>query len=390
MLELLEQEHQTFARLKVIGVGGGGGNAVNRMVEAGLQGVEFIVANTDAQALLQNRAHNKIQLGARLTNGLGAGAKPEIGGEAAEESRDELLQAVRGTDMLFITAGLGGGTGTGAAPIIARMAREEGILTVGVVTKPFNFEGPARARKAERGLKEITEQVDTLIVIPNQRLLAVVEKRTSFQNAFAMADDILHQAVQGISDIIMVPGMINVDFADVKTVMSGMGQALMGTGYGTSDNAIHEAVANAVNSPLLDGVSIEGAMGVLVNITAPPDLPLYAVEESMSKIRESVDENAEIVFGVVESSLPDQVTVTVIATGFTQTRTKVRDEEREEKQLIPDGLIDELDRLEREGAESKDEATIPFKDLYEREEDLQRPTFMRLKEYQDKRRQAEM
>jgi cell division protein FtsZ len=388
MLELLNEKPNTFADLKVIGVGGGGGNAVNRMVEAELRGVEFIAANTDAQALLQNAAHNKIQLGAKLTGGLGAGAKPEIGREAAEESREELLAAVRGSDMLFITAGLGGGTGTGAAPAIAEMAKELGILTVGVVTKPFNFEGPARARKAEKGLEEMAANVDTLIVIPNQRLLAVVEKRTSFHNAFAMADDILHQAVQGISDIIMVPGMINVDFADVKTVMSGMGQALMGTGYGTGENAIGDAVQNAVNSPLLDGVSIDGAMGVLVNITAPQDLPLYAVDEALNSIRDVVDDDAEIVFGVVESNLSDQVTVTVIATGFTR-RAKLAQPTEEEttESQISDNLIDELDALERQENE-QGETVVHFNRLYDREEDLQRPTFMRLKEFKQ-RRQAE-
>ncbi|MBD3399119.1 MAG: cell division protein FtsZ [Candidatus Coatesbacteria bacterium] len=388
MLELLNEKPNTFADLKVIGVGGGGGNAVNRMVEAELRGVEFIAANTDAQALLQNAAHNKIQLGAKLTGGLGAGAKPEIGREAAEESREELLAAVRGSDMLFITAGLGGGTGTGAAPAIAEMAKELGILTVGVVTKPFNFEGPARARKAEKGLEEMAANVDTLIVIPNQRLLAVVEKRTSFHNAFAMADDILHQAVQGISDIIMVPGMINVDFADVKTVMSGMGQALMGTGYGTGENAIGDAVQNAVNSPLLDGVSIDGAMGVLVNITAPQDLPLYAVDEALNSIRDVVDDDAEIVFGVVESNLSDQVTVTVIATGFTR-RAKLAQptEEETSESQISDNLIDELDALERQENE-QGETVVHFNRLYDREEDLQRPTFMRLKEFKQ-RRQAE-
>jgi len=233
MLELLDTEQQTFANLKVFGVGGGGGNAVNRMVEAGLRGVDFIVANTDAQALMQNTAYNKIQLGARLTHGLGAGAQPEIGREAAEESLGEIRQYLEGADMLFITAGLGGGTGTGAAPIIAEQARGMDILSVAVVTKPFTFEGPARSRKAEDGLVELRKYVDTLIVIPNQRLLAVVEKRTTMTSAFEMADDVLHQAVQGISDIITMPGMINVDFADVVTVMRGMGDALMGTGYGT-------------------------------------------------------------------------------------------------------------------------------------------------------------
>lgn len=375
MLELLDTEQQTFANLKVFGVGGGGGNAVNRMVEAGLRGVDFIVANTDAQALMQNTAYNKIQLGARLTHGLGAGAQPEIGREAAEESLDDIRQYLEGADMLFITAGLGGGTGTGAAPIIAEQARGMDILSVAVVTKPFTFEGPARSRKAEDGLAELRKYVDTLIVIPNQRLLAVVEKRTTMTSAFEMADDVLHQAVQGISDIITMPGMINVDFADVVTVMRGMGDALMGTGYGTGETAIHDAVRNAVSSPLLDGVSIEGAMGVLVNITASADLPLFAVNEAMDTIREAADDNAEIVFGVVNSELQDQVTVTVIATGFTnrvpQMQEPVEQEEPEEER--------ELVGVEFEATGTTDRGVvINFPTL--RDEDLDRPTFMRWKE----------
>lgn len=345
MPELLDiQGFRTFARLKVIGVGGGGGNAVNRMVRAGVQNVEFIVANTDAQALLENSAQNKIQLGASLTNGLGAGAHPEIGCEAAEESREELKQALSGTDMLFVTAGMGGGTGTGAAPFIAKMAREMGILTIGVVTKPFRFEGPARERKAERGLLEMADNVDTLIVIPNQRLLSTVGKETGFMQAFSMVDEILHHAVQGISDIIVVPGIINVDFADVKTVMNFRGQALMGTGYGSGDNALNDAVAKAIASPLLDGVSIDGAMGVLVNVTGPQELPMVTVDSAMNKIREVVDDNAEIFFGVVASPIPDRVTVTVIATGFPKVIKNIGVETPEAEGEAPGGYSDDNGR----------------------------------------------
>ncbi|MCK4593685.1 cell division protein FtsZ [bacterium] len=381
MLELLDTEQQTFANLKVIGIGGGGGNAVNRMVEAGLRGVDFIAANTDAQALMQNTAYNKIQLGTKLTHGLGAGAQPEVGREAAEENLDEIRQYLEGADMLFITAGLGGGTGTGASPVIAELAGERNILTVAVVTKPFKFEGPARARKAEAGLEELRKYVDTLIVIPNQRLLSVVEKRTTMTSAFEMADDVLNQAVQGISDIIMVPGLINVDFADVVTVMKGMGDALMGTGYGTGESAIHDAVHNAISSPLLDGVSIEGAVGVLVNITAPEDIPLYAVDEALGTIREAVDENAEIVFGVVNSELQDQVTVTVIATGFTRKDGTLQEaaeleEPDAERELVP---------MEYEATGTMDRGlVINFTNL--KDEDLDRPTFMRWKERREQQR----
>ncbi len=379
MLELLDTEQQTFANLKVIGIGGGGGNAINRMVEAGLRGVDFIAANTDAQALMQNTAYNKIQLGTRLTHGLGAGAQPDVGREAAEESIDEIRQFLEGADMLFITAGLGGGTGTGAGPVIAELAREKNILTVAVVTKPFKFEGSARARKAEAGLDELRRFVDTLIVIPNQRLLSVVEKRTTMTSAFEMADDVLNQAVQGISDIIMVPGLINVDFADVVTVMKEMGDALMGTGYGTGESAINDAVHNAISSPLLDGVSIEGAMGLLVNITAPEDLPLYAVDEALSTIREAVDENAEIVFGVVNSELPDQVTVTVIATGFTRkVATPYEPPEVEEQDAER-----ELGLVEYEATGTTDRGLLlNFTNL--KDEDLDRPTFMRWKERRER------
>ncbi|HDR06516.1 MAG TPA: cell division protein FtsZ [Candidatus Coatesbacteria bacterium] len=380
-MELLETEHQTFANLKVFGVGGGGGNAVNRMVEAGLRGVDFIAANTDAQALMHNTAYNKIQLGERLTHGLGAGAQPEIGREAAEESLDKIRDYLQGADMLFITAGLGGGTGTGAAPVIAEQAREMNILTVAVVTKPFTFEGPARARKAEAGLEELRQYVDTLIVIPNQRLLSVVEKRTTMTTAFEMADDVLHQAVQGISDIIMVPGMINVDFADVVNVMKARGDALMGTGYGTGETAIHDAVRNAVSSPLLDGVSIEGALGVLVNITAPENLPLCAVNEAMETIRQAADENAEIITGVVKSDLQDQVTVTVIATGFTRTEQKALEpeDEREPEEEREPALVE----FEATGTTNRG-LVINFPS--HKEEDLDRPTFMRWRERREKQR----
>jgi len=382
MLELIESEHRAHARIKVIGVGGGGGNAVNRMVESGLQGVEFISANTDSQALENNAAFYKLQLGEKLTKGLGAGANPDVGREAAVESRDELIQAIEGTDMLFITAGLGGGTGTGAAPVIAEIAKERGILTVGIVTKPFRFEGPARNRKAEKGLEEFRRFVDTLIVIPNQRLLSVIEKRTSISLAFEEADEILHQAVKGISDIILVPGVVNVDFADVSAIMKEKGDAIMGTGYGHGDTAINDAIRSAINSPLLDGVSITGASGVLVNVTGK-DLPLLEVEQSMNKeIYEVVDKNAEIIWGSVESEFDEQVTVTVIATGF-DTELSVE---------LPDTAEDQTATTDEETSQSESKKpgdTIivpppPNKEL----NDLERPTFMRLREEQERKKRG--
>ncbi len=313
----LDPEGGTGARIKVVGVGGGGCNAVNRMVEAGLGGVEFIVANTDAQALRQNRAPHKVQIGAKLTKGLGAGADPNIGRQAALEDTDGLIQALSGADMIFVTTGLGGGTGTGAAPVIASLASELGALTIAVVTKPFRFEGRKRALQAEAGLDALRECVDTVITIPNERLLAIIDRHTPMLDAFLTADDVLRQAIQGISDLILVPGLINLDFADVKTIMSGMGVAMMGTGIAEGDNRALEAAQRAISSPLLEDGSVNGARGVIINVTGGPDMSLMEVSEASAIIQEAAHEDANIIFGaVVDPSLGAKVKITVIATGF--------------------------------------------------------------------------
>lgn len=315
MLEFVN-EIGPLANIKVVGIGGGGTNAVNRMIMAGLKGVEFIAVNTDAQALNLSRAERKVQIGAKLTKGLGAGANPEIGQKAAEESRDELLQILRGADMVFVTAGMGGGTGTGGAPVVAALAREVGALTVGVVTRPFSFEGKKRASQAEKGIQELKTKVDTLITIPNDRLLQVVDKSTSINEAFRIADDVLRQGVQGISDLIAVPGLINLDFADVKTIMTETGSALMGIGSGSGEGRAVEAARGAISSPLLE-TSIEGARGVLLNITGGPDLSLFEVNEAAEIIAQAADPDANIIFGaVIDENMRDEVRVTVIATGF--------------------------------------------------------------------------
>jgi cell division protein FtsZ len=304
------------ARIKVIGVGGGGGNAVNRMIQAGLEGVEFITANTDVQALKLSLAPVKLQLGVRLTSGLGAGANPDVGRRAALEDSEKIIEALEGADMVFVTAGLGGGTGTGAAPVIASLASEMGILTVAVITRPFAFEGKRRLQQAERGLKELLESVDTMIVIPNEKLLAVA-KDAGFFESFRIADDVLRQGVQGISDIITIPGIINRDFADVKTTMAGMGHAVMGTAVRTGNNRAIEAAQAAMASPLLDAGAIDGARGILINITGSSNLKLSEVNEASSLIQTSAHEDANIIFGaVLDERMGDEVKITVIATGF--------------------------------------------------------------------------
>ena len=309
-------EEQRGARIKVIGVGGGGGNAVNRMIQAGLEGVEFIAANTDVQALKLSLAPIKLQLGVRLTAGLGAGANPDVGRRAALEDSEKIIEALEGADMVFVTAGLGGGTGTGAAPVIASLASEMGILTVAVITRPFAFEGKRRLQQAERGLKELLESVDTMIVIPNEKLLAVA-KDAGFFESFRIADDVLRQGVQGISDIITIPGIINRDFADVKTTMAGMGHAVMGTAIRTGDNRAKEAAQAAMASPLLDAGAIDGARGILINITGSSNLKLSEVNEASSLIQSSAHEDANIIFGaVLDERMGDEVKITVIATGF--------------------------------------------------------------------------
>ncbi len=307
------------AKIKVIGLGGGGGNAVSRMMAADFTGVEFIVANTDVQALRASPAPVKIQLGAQLTKGLGAGSNPEVGRDSALEDPETITKLLEGADMVFITAGLGGGTGTGAAPVVASLAKDLGILTVAVVTKPFTFEGRKRLLQADAGMDALRGVVDTLITIPNQRLLAVVDRGTPLLEAFKVADTVLQQAVQGISDLILVPGLVNLDFADVRTIMSGMGMAMMGTGIGRGENRAVDAAQKAIASPLLDDTSIDGAKGILINFTGGPDLSIHELEEAARMVQEAAHEEANIIFGaVIDQSLGDEVRMTVIATGFAE------------------------------------------------------------------------
>ncbi len=325
----MEITNDQMAKIKVIGVGGGGNNAVDRMIEAGLRGVDFIAINTDSQVLLNSGADTKLQIGQKLTRGLGAGGNPEVGSKSAEENKGEIAEALSGTDMVFIAAGMGGGTGTGAAPVIANVAKEMGILTVGVVTKPFGFEGRKRAKQADQGIEELKANVDTLVTIPNDRLLQVSEKRTTIVEAFNMADDILRSAVQGISDLIAVPNLINLDFADVESVMKDRGIAHMGIGMASGENRAVEAAKMALRSPLLE-TTIDGAEAVLLNITGDKDLSLFEINEASDLIREAVDDNANIIFGAgVDESLKDQVKVTVIATGFDLEKMEKDREEKE-------------------------------------------------------------
>ncbi|MGH7826018.1 MAG: cell division protein FtsZ [Candidatus Binatia bacterium] len=324
MFELVEQFNLN-ARIKVIGIGGGGGNAINTMIGGKLNGVEFLVANTDAQSLEASRAPVKIQLGSTVTKGLGAGANPEIGRRAALEDQERIKEYLAGSDMIFLTAGMGGGTGTGGAPVIAQMGREVGALTVGVVTKPFTFEGKKRMRQAEEGIEELKQSVDTLIVIPNQRLLSIAAKTTTMLEAFHKADDVLLQAVRGISDLIITPGLINLDFADVRTVMGEMGLALMGAATATGENRAIEAAQKAISSPLLEDIAIQGARGVLINITGGPDLCLHEVNEAASMIQEESHDDANIIFGaVIDESISDEIRITVIATGFGMTKEETK------------------------------------------------------------------
>ena len=313
----MENENQAGnATIRVIGVGGAGNNGVNRMIETGLRGIEFISVNTDKQALNISKASKKIQIGEKLTRGLGAGANPEIGKCSAEESKAEIAEALKGSDMVFVTAGMGGGTGTGAAPIVASIAKDMGILTVAVVTKPFPFEGKRRMSQAESGIEELRQCVDTLIIIPNEKLLQVVEKQTSIVEAFKMADDVLRQGVQGISDLITIPGLVNLDFADVKTIMLDTGIAHMGIGRSVGENRAQEAARQAIHSPLLE-TSIEGAGGVLINVTGGKDLALLEINEALELVQKSVDPDANIIFGaVIDDKLEDELVITVIATGF--------------------------------------------------------------------------
>lgn len=315
MLEF-DVDFNSVASIKVVGVGGAGNNAVNRMIAAGLKGIEFYCINTDLQALNMSQATNKLQIGEKLTKGLGAGANPEIGKKAAEESYEDIKSILDGADMVFVTAGMGGGTGTGAAPIVAQISKDLGILTVGVVTKPFSFEGKVRKIQAEKGLLELRENVDTLVTIPNDRLLQIVDKKASIMEAFRIADDVLRQGVQGISDLIAVPGLVNLDFADVKTIMLGKGLAHMGIGKGDGENRGADAVKQAIHSPLLE-TSIEGAKSVLLNITGGSDLGIFEVNEAAELVFQSADPDANIIFGaVIDESMKDEIRITVIATGF--------------------------------------------------------------------------
>jgi len=321
--EVLNQKEINPTVIKVVGTGGGGSNAVNRMMACGLQSVDFIVANTDLQALNYSNAPNKLAIGSKLTGGLGAGGKPEVGEKAAIEDTEAIANALRGADMVFVTAGMGGGTGTGAAPVIAQIAREQNALTVGVVTKPFNFEGKVKQRLAEEGIEKLRKSVDTLIVIPNQHLLKLVDSRTPIKQAFIMADDVLRQAVQGISDLITVPGIINIDFADVKTTMEGQGDAIMGIGTGEGDNRSVDAATNAINNPLLEDSHIEGANHILINITGNEDMTLLEVEEIVKIVTANADPDALIIYGTTtDISYGDRISVTVIATGFTSSQTQ--------------------------------------------------------------------
>jgi cell division protein FtsZ len=341
---------EELARIKVLGVGGGGSNALNRMIKAGLKGVEFIAVNTDLQALTMSEAGRKIQIGQKLTKGLGAGANPEVGRRAAEESRGTIAKSLQGGDMIFITAGMGGGTGTGAAPLIAELSREAGALTVGVVTLPFRFEGKQRLRQAEQGIGELKEKVDSLIVIPNDRLLSVTGKKTPMVEAFRIADDVLRQGVQGISDLIAVPGLINLDFADVKTIMKETGTAQMGVGVGNGDDRAIEAASAAISSPLL-GTSIDGARGILLNITGGPDLSLFEVNTAAKTVTEAADPGADIIFGaVIDESMKDQIKIIVIATGFdTRPAAKSRLHEEISRSTFDGGDLDVPAFLRKKG-----------------------------------------
>ena len=370
-----------FAYIKVVGVGGGGNNAVNRMIENGVQGIEFVAVNTDRQALHSSKADTRLQIGDKLTKGLGAGANPDIGMKAAEESRNEIEEALKGSDMVFITAGMGGGTGTGAAPIVAEVAKDLGILTVGVVTKPFMFEGRRRMIHAEGGIEELKSRVDTLVTIPNDRLLQVAEKKTTIVEAFRMADDVLRQGIQGISDLIAVPALINLDFADVKTIMYDQGLAHMGIGYGSGESRATEAAKEAIQSPLLE-TSIEGAKGVLLNITGGDDLGIFEVNEAADLIRQSVDPDANIIFGAgVDETLNDEIKITVIATGFDvvkkpESPKKETVEPRKREEVLETRKTEQVEKPKQEEVAEIEEEPEKQPKTFE-PDDLDIPTFLR-------------
>ncbi len=371
----LEIDRTAAARLKVVGVGGAGGNAVNRMIGAGLRGVEFIAANTDIQALGQSLAPTRIQIGLNSTRGLGAGGDPSQGRKSAEEDEQAIADAIADSDMVFVTAGMGGGTGTGAAPVVARLARQAGALTVGVVTRPFSFEGRRRMRQAEEGLEELRAEVDTLLVIPNERLLQVVEKGTPLSEAFGIADDVLLKATKGIADLVTIPGLVNVDFADVKSIMASRGNALMGTGRATGENRAVEAATAAVSSPLLEDVSIHGAEGVLLNITGGRDLSLHEVNEASKVVTEAAGEDANIIFGaVIDPALDGEILVTVVATGFGVATPNLRVVERPQRQAAVND--DDMSRYEAP-AWRRREGRSQWGRTDSRGESLDVPTFLR-------------
>jgi len=396
MFEIVEEENLK-ARIKVIGIGGGGGNAVNTMIGSKFTGVDFIVANTDAQSLDASPAPVKIQLGATVTKGLGAGANPEIGRRAALEDEETIKEYFAGSDMIFITAGMGGGTGTGGAPVVARLAREAGALTVGVVTKPFIFEGKKRMRQAEEGIEHLKQNVDTLIVIPNQRLLSIAAKTTTMLEAFHRADDVLLQAVRGISDLIITPGLINLDFADIRTVMAEMGLALMGAASASGENRAIEAAQKAISSPLLEDISIQGARGLLINITGGSDLCLHEVNEAASMIQEEAHEEANIIFGsVIDETMTDEIRITVIATGFWEDRgqrkqvpvnvSSITSAPQKNKKVVHLGtIVDDLDtptwQRKKQGTEETETVTLnktTFQFGGDKEEDeYEIPAFLR-------------
>ena len=375
-----QQQAEAFARIKVIGVGGGGSNAVNRMIDEGIQGVEFIVANTDAQALKHAQASTRVRLGDKLTRGLGAGGDPEVGRKAAEESADELYKVMQGADMVFVTAGMGGGTGTGAAPVVAQIAKESGALTIGVVTRPFTFEGGRRLSSAELGIGKFKEHADTLIAIPNDRLLQIADKRASLQDAFRLADDVLHQGIQGISELITIPGLINLDFADVRAIMSEGGAALMAVGTGTGDERAKKAAEDAISSKLLD-ITIDGARGVLFNVTGGPNMTLFEVNQAAAIIRETAHPDVNMIFGaVIDPNLGDDIRITVIATGFERNampRRALERNTRENKRTQADVFSRPLESVsvhaDVQPGEAKSISSLPPVN----KDDLDIPTFLR-------------
>jgi len=377
----VEQQTDAFARIKVIGVGGGGSNAVNRMMAEGIQGVEFIIANTDAQALMQTKAPHRVRLGDKLTRGLGAGGDPEVGRKAAEESADDLYKVLKGSDMVFVTAGMGGGTGTGAAPVVAQIAKESGALTIGVVTRPFTFEGMRRGQSAEAGIGKLKEHADTLIAIPNDRLLQIADKRASLQDAFRLADDVLHQGIQGISELITTPGLINLDFADVRAIMSEGGAALMAVGTGTGDERAKKAAEDAISSKLLD-ITIDGARGVLFNVTGGPNMTLFEVNQAAAIIRETAHPDVNMIFGaVIDPNMGDDIRITVIATGFERSsmprrvlESRPRTEPRQNASSIPVRQMESVSvHADLQSGEGKSASSQPLIN----KDDLDVPTFLR-------------